>query len=124
MHALAQLRQHKLRTSLTLLGMVFGVGAVIAMLSIGEGAKQEAMRLIESMGLRNLLVQSREFDQETLREMREKSVGLSRSDVRAIRETLPSVEAVSEEKRIKSWALFSFQASSERAGAGRYPQLF
>ena len=51
-HALAQLRQHKLRTSLTLLGMVFGVGAVITMLSIGEGAKQEAMRLIESMGLR------------------------------------------------------------------------
>ena len=41
-HAVEQLRQHKLRTALTLLGMVFGVGAVIAMLSIGEGAKQEA----------------------------------------------------------------------------------
>ena len=40
-HALVQLRQHKLRTALTLLGMVFGVGAVIAMLSIGEGAQQE-----------------------------------------------------------------------------------
>ncbi len=112
-HAFAQLKQHKLRTSLTLLGMVFGVGAVIAMLSIGEGAKQEAMRLIETMGLRNLLVQGREFDQETLREIREKSVGLSRSDVRAIRETLPSVVEVSEEKRIKHWALFSFEASSD-----------
>jgi putative ABC transport system permease protein len=123
-HALAQLRQHKLRTSLTLLGMVFGVGAVIAMLSIGEGAKQEAMRLIESMGLRNLLVQNREFDQETLREIREKSVGLSRSDVRAVSETLPSVEAVSEEKHIKSWALFSFQASSDAQVLAVTPSYF
>ncbi|MEJ2534349.1 MAG: ABC transporter permease [Gammaproteobacteria bacterium] len=123
-HAVAQLRQHKLRTSLTLLGMVFGVGAVIAMLSIGEGAKQEAMRLIESMGLRNLLVQSRELDAETLREVREKSVGLSRSDVRAILETLPSVEAVSEEKRIKAWALFSFSASSEAQALAVTPSYF
>ena len=53
-NALEQLRQHKLRTSLTLLGMVFGVGAVIAMLSIGEGAEQESLRLIESMGVRNI----------------------------------------------------------------------
>ncbi len=124
LHALAQLRQHKLRTALTLLGMVFGVGAVIAMLSIGEGAKQEAMRLIESMGLRNLLVQSRELDEETLREVREHSVGLSRSDVRAMRETLPSVVAVSEEKKIKSWALFSFQAPSEAQVLAVTPSYF
>ena len=124
LHALAQLRQHKLRTALTLLGMVFGVGAVIAMLSIGEGAKQEAMRLIESMGLRNLLVQSRELDPETLREVREHSVGLSRSDVRAVQETLPSVEAVSEEKRVKTWALFSFDASSEAQVLAVTPSYF
>jgi putative ABC transport system permease protein len=123
-HALAQLKQHKLRTALTLLGMVFGVGAVIAMLSIGEGAKQEAMRLIETMGLRNLLVQGREFDQETLREIREKSVGLSRSDVRAIRETLPSVVEVSEEKRVKNWALFSFEASSDAQVFAVTPSYF
>ncbi len=123
-HALGQLKQHKLRTALTLLGMVFGVGAVIAMLSIGEGAKQEAMRLIESMGLRNLLVQSRELDEETLREVREQSVGLSRSDVRAMRETLPSVVAVSEEKKIKSWALFSFEAPSEAQVLAVTPSYF
>ena len=38
----AELAQHKLRTFLTLLGMIFGVGAVIAMLNIGKGAEQEA----------------------------------------------------------------------------------
>jgi putative ABC transport system permease protein len=123
-HALLQLRQHKLRTALTLLGMVFGVGAVIAMLSIGEGAKQESLRLIESMGLRNLLIQSRDLDQETLREVREHSIGLSRADVRAVRETLPSVIAVSEEKKIKSWSLFSLHASSEAQVLAVSPSYF
>jgi putative ABC transport system permease protein len=122
--ALVQLRQHKLRTALTLLGMVFGVGAVIAMLSIGEGAKQEALRLIESMGLRNVLVQNRDFDQETLKEIREHSVGLSRSDVRAIRESMPSVEAVSEEKKIKTWNLFSLFASSDAQVLAVTPSYF
>jgi putative ABC transport system permease protein len=112
-HALEQLRQHKLRTSLTLLGMVFGVGAVIAMLSIGEGAEQESLRLIESMGVRNILIQSRDLDQETLKEVREHSVGLSHSDVRAFEQTLPTVVAISEEKGIKTWSLFSLRASSD-----------
>lgn len=122
--ALAQLRQHKLRTALTLLGMVFGVGAVIAMLSIGEGAKHEALRMIESMGLRNLLVQSRDMDQETLKEVREHSVGLSRTDVRAVIETLPTIEKVSEEKKVKSWNLFSFQNSSDAQVLAVSPSYF
>ena len=37
------LRSHMLRSLLSMLGIIFGVGAVIAMLSIGEGAKQEAL---------------------------------------------------------------------------------
>jgi len=123
-HAVEQLRQHKLRTALTLLGMVFGVGAVIAMLSIGEGAKQEALRLIESMGLRNILVESRDFDAATLTEIREHSVGLSQSDVRAIKQTLPSVEGVSAEKKIKTWNLFSRQASSDAQVLAVSPAYF
>jgi len=123
-HALVQLKQHKLRTALTLLGMVFGVGAVIAMLSIGEGARQEAMRLIESMGLRNLLVQERELDPETLREVREHSIGLSRNDVRAIQETLPSVAGLSEEKQVKTWSLFSLEAPSEAQLLAVSPSYF
>lgn len=123
-HAIEQLRQHKLRTALTLLGMVFGVGAVIAMLSIGEGAKQEALRLIESMGLRNVLVEARDFDEDTLREIREHSVGLSLGDVRAIVQTLPSVEGVSAEKKIKTWNLFSRQASSDAQVLAVSPEYF
>lgn len=123
-HAIEQLQQHKLRTFLTLLGMVFGVGAVIAMLSIGEGAKQESLRLIESMGLHNLLIRSRELDPETLKEVREHSVGLSHSDVIAIRQTLPTVNAVSEEKKIKSWSLFSLHASSDAQVLAVSPEYF
>ena len=60
--AIVEMMHHKLRTLLTLLGMVFGVGAVIAMLSIGEGAKVESTKLIESMGLRNLVINERRKD--------------------------------------------------------------
>ncbi len=123
-HAVEQLRQHKLRTALTLLGMVFGVGAVIAMLSIGEGAKQEALRLIESMGLRNILIESRDFDAATLTQIREHSVGLSQSDVRAMVQTLPDVEGVSSEKKIKAWSLFSSQASSDAQVLAVSPEYF
>ena len=48
---------HKLRTLLTMLGIIFGVAAVIAMLSIGEGAKQESLEQISQMGIHNIIVQ-------------------------------------------------------------------
>ncbi len=54
------LLSHKLRTFLTMLGMIFGVGAVIAMLSIGEGARREAMANIQTLGSGNILLNARE----------------------------------------------------------------
>ena len=39
---------HKMRSALTVLGMVFGVGAVIAMLAVSEGGKRQALELIEA----------------------------------------------------------------------------
>lgn len=108
--ALRQLRQHKLRTLLTLLGMVFGVGAVIAMLSISEGGRQEALRMIDSMGLRNLIVEAVEFDPETLQEIRAQSVGLYAGDIAAIMTTLPMVESYAAAKKIKTWDVYSLEA--------------
>ena len=49
---------HKLRTFLTMLGVVFGVGSVVAMLSVGEGASQEALEQIRKIGSNNILVNS------------------------------------------------------------------
>ena len=57
---LDNLRAHKLRSLLTMLGMIFGVAAVVAMLSIGAGAQQEVMAFIEQLGVRNLIVEARE----------------------------------------------------------------
>ena len=45
----------KTRTLLTALGIIFGVGAVIGMLAIGAGAREESLRFIEQLGVRNLL---------------------------------------------------------------------
>ena len=65
----AELAQHKLRTLLTLLGMIFGVGAVIAMLNIGEGAEREALKMIDTMGLQNLIVEAKTFEEKELKEL-------------------------------------------------------
>ncbi len=47
---------HKLRSFLTMLGIVFGVGSVIAMLSVGEGASKEALDQIRKLGSNNIII--------------------------------------------------------------------
>src|SRR3954451_4902590 len=56
--ALKNLRLHKLRSLLTSLGIIFGVGAVIIMVAMGEGAKREALIHLSQMGARNILLMS------------------------------------------------------------------
>ncbi|MBN2226947.1 MAG: ABC transporter permease [candidate division Zixibacteria bacterium] len=53
------LGNHKLRTFLTMLGVIIGVAAVVAMLSIGEGAKQEALEQISILGINNVIVNAK-----------------------------------------------------------------
>ena len=50
---------HKMRSLLTSLGVIFGVGSVIAMLAISEGAKHSALAQIEAMGIDKIIVFSR-----------------------------------------------------------------
>ena len=59
------LKSHKLRSFLTMLGIIFGVGAVIAMLSIGEGAKQKALDEIALLGINNIIIQDFAADEES-----------------------------------------------------------
>ncbi|MCU0286085.1 MAG: ABC transporter permease [Acidobacteria bacterium] len=113
LEALESLLHHKLRTILTLLGMIFGVGAVIAMLSIGKGAEKEALQLIDSMGLRNIIVKEKSIEDSRLREVRESSMGLTLQDLNAARETLPFLSTFSALKRIDVYALFSPNGSSD-----------
>ncbi len=49
---------HKLRSFLTMLGVVFGVGSVVAMLAVGEGASKEALEQIRKLGSNNIIISS------------------------------------------------------------------
>jgi len=93
--AAANLAGHPLRSGLTMLGMIFGVGAVIAMLSIGAGAEKQAMEMIERLGVRNVLVRNADLRQEELEEIRETSPGVSPRDATAILDAVPGIEAIS-----------------------------
>ena len=98
---LKNLRVHKLRASLTMLGMIFGVAAVVAMLSIGAGAQQEVIAFIEQLGVRNVIVEARETtDQQELQRIRRLSAGLSFVDMRMIEANLTGLEASSARKRV------------------------
>ena len=55
---------HKLRSFLTMLGVVFGVGSVVAMLSVGEGASKEALEQIRRLGSNNIIISSRKSAEE------------------------------------------------------------
>src|SRR5437870_4258011 len=97
---LENLRAHKLRSLLTMLGMIFGVAAVVAMLSIGAGAQQEVMSFIEQLGVRNLIVEAREApDNQALQKVRKLSAGLSFQDLRIIQSNLDGISAASARKR-------------------------
>ncbi|WP_306590337.1 ABC transporter permease [Geothrix sp. 21YS21S-4] len=54
--ALLAIRRNKTRTALTMLGIVIGVGAIIAMIGIGEGSRRASLRLIQTMGSNTLIV--------------------------------------------------------------------
>ena len=95
------LRAHKLRSLLTMLGMIFGVAAVIAMLSIGAGAQQQVIAFIEQLGVRNVIVEAREAgDSQTLQKIRKISAGLSFQDYRSIQASVSGIEVSTARKRI------------------------
>src|SRR5205807_8100764 len=79
------LASHKLRSLLTMLGMIFGVAAVVAMLSIGAGAQQKVMAFIEQLGVRNIIVEAKEAHNfQELQKVRKDSPGLTLADYQII----------------------------------------
>ncbi len=77
-------RTNLLRTLLALLGIVFGVGAVVAMVSIGEGAQAEILASIEAMGSQLVHIQAKPVAEEALGKTINTSRGLARSDLLAL----------------------------------------
>jgi putative ABC transport system permease protein len=94
--AFGNLRAQKTRTLLTALGIVFGVGSVIGMMSIGAGAREESLRFIEQLGVRNILIDSRQaLTDEELQQRRRSSPGLTERDVRILQANIDAVEMMS-----------------------------
>lgn len=103
---LASLLGHKLRSVLTMMGMIFGVGAVVAMLAITAGAQKEMMSYIELLGVNNIIVEAKEAtDRNELQARRMISPGLTFRDYRAITDNVPSIDASTPRKRFKPFKL-------------------
>jgi putative ABC transport system permease protein len=119
---LASLYAHKLRSLLTMLGMIFGVGAVVAMLSITEGAQKEMMSFIDQLGVNNIIVESREaVDRNELQAVRAISPGLSFRDFRAIKENVSGLAAITPRKRFKPQKLLPKTNQEAPQLIGVYP---
>ncbi|HVR37375.1 MAG TPA: ABC transporter permease, partial [Methylomirabilota bacterium] len=105
---------HKLRSFLTMLGVVFGVSSVIAMLAVGEGASAEALDQIRKLGSNNIIISSaKPVEEETASNTRVMMsiYGLRYEDELRIAETLPNVrttvpvKVVRREGRLRDRAL-------------------
>jgi len=105
---------HKLRSFLTMLGVVFGVGSVVAMLSVGEGASQEALEQIRKLGSNNIIitsVKSVEDEQSSTQHSHMSMYGLTYDDqdrvsqsFRHIKKTAP-VKLLRKEARLRERAM-------------------
>jgi len=101
------LRSHKLRSILTALGIIFGVAAVIAMLSIGEGAKEEALKQIQVMGMNNILIDDiPPKDKAEGKGRSNLSRGLSPLDAHALSQVNPLVAAGIPQRHVKATVVY------------------
>ena len=110
--AVESIVSNKLKSMLTALGIIFGVAAVIAMLAIGKGAKQEIMEQMKMVGVNNILINPVIPDKSSSTSEGEKqqkkfSRGLNLLDVEAIKQTLPSVKRISPEISFNSTAMLN-----------------
>src|SRR5947207_3279907 len=90
---------HKLRSLLTVLGIVFGVCSVIAMLAIGEGASFEAQEQIKNLGSQNIILRSvKPPEEQKVSDKGSQSYvlqyGLTYTDINRIKSTIPGVTVV------------------------------
>jgi putative ABC transport system permease protein len=106
---------HKLRSLLTTLGVIFGVAAVVSMLSIGEGAKRAAIEQIKLLGTNNIRVNHLKLTGEQAEEADKKaSNGLSYFDGQLIRTNLPNITGVTPIKFVEIEVMRGNKESSGR----------
>lgn len=112
--ALEAIKANKMRSLLTALGIIFGVAAVIAMLAIGNAAKQEILEQMKLVGVNNIVItpiteQKEEEVQEGEKQTEKKtfSPGLTLKDLQSMQSILPSIEKASPEILIETNFVYS-----------------
>ena len=101
---------HRLRSTLTALGIIFGVCSVIAMLAIGEGASQEAQDQIARLGSRNIIIKTikpPEEERADVQGARLQEYGLTYADAEQFKHTIPDIQVVVPQRRLmqEAWYL-------------------
>jgi putative ABC transport system permease protein len=110
--AIYGLRDHKFRSFLTMLGIIFGTASVITMISIGEGAKKQAMAKYQDLGVSNIIIRDKDLTDAELEQTRIKfSQGLTISDTRAINEIVPGIKGIAPQAEAKLEAMYSDKSS-------------
>jgi putative ABC transport system permease protein len=103
--AVKNLSQYKLRAGLTMLGIIFGVCSVVAMLSVGEGANREIQEKIQRMGSRNILIESVQVeDDENASDSSSNfiaSYGLTYADAEQCSRFVPNLESIDQMKVLR-----------------------
>lgn len=113
--ALESILTNKLKSILTGLGIIFGVGAVISMLAIGNGAQQEILEQMKMVGVNNIVItpivtpagegESTENGNGENKQKVKFSPGLSLKDAEAIEDILPTVNRLSPEIALNSYVV-------------------
>ena len=115
--AVGSLLMHKLRSLLTVSGLVFGVASVIVMLAVAQGASEKVQSQIASLGVRNVIVRSvrpPSSEQDQRGDQFLLDYGLKRADCQRILDTVPSVEGATPQREFTYEARFSDQALNIR----------
>jgi putative ABC transport system permease protein len=121
--AIYGLRDHKFRSFLTMLGIIFGTASVITMISIGEGAKKQAMAKYQDLGVSNIIIRDKDLTDADLEQARIKfSQGLSVSDTRAITEIVPGITGIAPQSETKLEAMYG-DKSSKATVIGVTPEI-
>ena len=101
--------RHKLRSFLTMLGMVFGVGSVVAMLAVGEGASVQALEAIRKLGSHNIILSSVKPPENPIAGMKRNRLavyGLLHADEDRILATIPGVRRTVPARFLRKKAIY------------------
>jgi putative ABC transport system permease protein len=104
--AFRALRVNKMRSALTMLGIIIGVGAVIAMVAVGSGATQRIEQQIASIGSNVIMVMPGSITASGIRLGSGNAVSLTSDDAKAIARDCPSVQAVAPSSRSGAQVVF------------------